>query len=98
MCLVKVPVESQYGGKYAEPVEIGHVRFLPRSEASHSGYAMADGSKGMLFIDAYNSEGAFEIPERSLVSVDGGDWMAVVRNEAKPAYLNETHHWEIECR
>lgn len=96
-CTVRVPADGEYGGEFAEPAGVAGVRLVPRAEMERSGYVFTDGeSKGLLFVDAEASEGAFRFPVGSLVSVDGGPEMAVVKNSPIPGYWGEVHHWEVE--
>lgn len=96
-CTVRVPADGKYGGEHADPVEVSHVRFVPRSEMERSGYVFADGAtKGLLFIDAQNSEGAFEVPVGSLISIDGAPEASAANVVALPGFWGEVHHWEIE--
>ncbi len=93
---VRVPVDSELGGEHsAEPREIGHVRYCPASEVERRDYVLTDGSKGLLFIDRVNSEGAFEVPADSLVEVCGEQLYA---RKVTPFIEREgrIHHWEVE--
>ena len=71
---VRKPVESDFGGEYGEPETIENVRFEGVSAMVRDEYRLVDGAKGLLWVDA-TSKGAFAIPEGSLVSVDGGEWL-----------------------
>ncbi len=95
---VREPVDSEDGGAYAPEDSarlISHVRF-ERSEAlSRSRYVLSDAARGLLFVDAANSGGAYGIPVGSLVSVDGGEWLAATR--VTPLSVDgPVHHWEVE--
>lgn len=93
---VRVPVDSDYGGEYAEPVEVAHVRFDSSAVLSRRGYVLSDGSKGLVYADAVNSMGAFDMPVGSLVSIDGADEMSVKRVTPCKGFFGVMHHWEIE--
>lgn len=102
---VRVPADGDFGGEFAEPVMIGNVRFASVEEVTprlmgggRTGYVFSDGSKGLVYVDALNSAGAFEVPEGSLVSVDGGSKMSVVKNTRLEDFDGHVHHWEIEVR
>lgn len=96
-CTVRVPVESDYGGEFAEPVEIGNVRFERRDPFHPDALSLGDGAKGILFVDAVNSEGAFAIPSGSLVKV--GDVEMVAGSVAEfIGFGGRVHHWEVELR
>lgn len=98
---VKVPVPDAdaYDGRggFSEPVEIVGVRWQARELLRANQYVFSDGSTGLLFIDRVNSEGAFEIPVGSLVTISGQERIVVQTNPAKE--LNGVvHHWEVELR
>lgn len=102
---VLVPVESEYGEDYDEPREVTNVRFARTTEFSlmdgvgvQSGYVFQDGSKGLVYIDAATSGGAFEPPERAEVRVDGGEPMTVVKVTRHDHLDGSPHHWEVEVR
>lgn len=92
---VRVPVDSEFGGEYAEPVEIEGVRFQPAETMPRSAYVLSDGAKGLLWVDA-TSGGAFEVPAGSLLSIDGGAWASAGKVTRCVAFGNDVHHWEIE--
>lgn len=94
---VRVPEDGEYGGCYSEPVQIGHVRFEAASAIRPDQYTFSAGSKGLVFVDAVNSDGAFEIPVGSLVAI-GGEEMAVVAVNRYETFFGRVHHWEIEVR
>lgn len=95
-CTVRVPIDGEYGGEYAEPRSIERVRLCPRADLERTGYVFSDGAKGLLFIDCINSVGGFELPVGSLVSIDGAPEVAVTRCETLIGFGNEPHHWEVE--
>lgn len=92
---VKAPIPGGYGGQYAEPVTVEHVRFEPCLSASASTYQLQAPAKGTLFIDAANSSPAFEVPAGSLVSVDGEVSEACVRECCPIQEAGRVHHWEL---
>lgn len=94
-CSVRVPVESTYGGEYAEPVEMHHVRFDQGEALARRDIVLSDGSRGLLFVDAVTTEGAFEIPVGSLVTIDGEELSAVKATRFE-TFLGHVHHWEVE--
>lgn len=96
-CTVRVPKDGEYGGEYEEPVEIKNVRFDAASKLLRRNYVFTDGTQGLVFIDVVMSEGAFDIPEGSLMSIDGKPEMAVVKVEPYAPY-GELHHWELEVK
>jgi hypothetical protein len=95
---VKVPKASaKHGGEYEDAVTVSNVRFEETVNQRRTPYQLSEGSQGIVYMDAANSAGAFAVPVDSLVSVNGGDCMAVVA--CRPCKgLSEIHHWEIEVR
>lgn len=94
--LVKTPKESDFGGDFNEPVEIKHVRFDDAAALVRNAYVLSDGAKGLLFIDAVNSRGAFDIPVGSLVSIDGDEYCMAGKVSPYKGFDGVIHHWEIE--
>jgi len=92
---VRVPSESDYAGEYADPVEVWHVSFVGAEEMARKGYVFSDGAKGLVYVDAVNSVGAFKVPVGSLVRI-GDDEMSAVKTVACPGFFGAIHHWEIE--
>lgn len=92
---VRKPVESDYGGEYGEPETIENVRFEGVSAMVRDEYRLVDGAKGLLWVDA-TSKGAFAIPEGSLVSVDGGEWLTAASVAPFKGFGTRIHHWEIQ--
>jgi hypothetical protein len=93
---VRVPLDTQGYGGYAEAVTLINVRFEQSQETVGGGYAMASPVKGMLYIDAVNTEGAFELPAGTMVRINGETAECCVsRCKACKAY-GQIHHWECE--
>lgn len=92
---VRVPVDSDYGGEYAEAVKVEHVRFADSSSMARKGYVLADGSKGLVYVDAVNSAGAFEVPVGSLIEI-GGQELSAAKVVPCKGFFGVVHHWEIE--
>ncbi len=95
---VRVPkkVEDGFGGQYEEPVTIEHVRVEPIWTLRATQYQLQDGARGILYIDAVNSEGAFEIPAKSLVTLEGEPSPANVLACHPIIGVDRVHHWEVE--
>lgn len=90
-----VPVEGDYGGEYAaEPKTVRGVYFEPSESVSASSYRLVDGCRGLLFIDAASSIGAFKPPVSSL-AVIGGEEMSVA-SVAEYRTPTDVHHWEVQ--
>lgn len=95
---VRVPVQGDYSGEYSPPVTVERVRFDTYEALARRDYKLMDGSQGLVYIDAATSSPAFELPAGSLVSVDGGQEMQVVRCTRHAGFFGEVHHWEAEVR
>lgn len=94
---VRVPLDSDLGGEFSEETaRIEGVRFEDSAAMARRPYVLTDGSRGLVYVDAANSAGAFEVPVGSLVSVSGGGWMTAVKVVACRGFFGAVHHWEIE--
>lgn len=94
---VQAPDDDAQGqGAYLAPVAVGHVR-LDRSEGlTNSDAVMTDGTAGTLYIDAVNSEGAFDIPTGSRVRLEGETrWHGVGQVRRFETFDGAVHHWEV---
>ena len=93
---VRVPVDAPYGGALEEePRLVRHVCFQPSEGIAPSQHVFQDGSRGLVFVDAVNSGGAFEVPVGSVVSIGGREDMTVVACTPHSPF-GVTHHWELE--
>lgn len=97
--------DDEHGGSYEDAYTIANVRFeraatvAAQSDAgAQGGYVIATGMKGRIFIDAVNSEGARQIAEGALVSVDGGDDMEAATVSRYDNFDGTPHHWEVDVR
>lgn len=95
---VRVPVEGERGGCFADPVGIERVRYIDRCEVRRGAYVFEEGSYGLVIIDALNSRGAFAVPVGSLISINGAEESAVVRCVPHKTRRARIHHWEVEVR
>ncbi|MBR0405494.1 MAG: hypothetical protein IJI68_09915 [Eggerthellaceae bacterium] len=102
---VYIPVEDEHGGTFSGPQRITNVRFdratdhrAVSSAGAQGGYLYADDITGTVYIDAANSTGAFEVPERARVSIDGGALMDVVHVETCAHFDGTVHHWEVKVK
>lgn len=93
---VKVPKDGTYGGEYEEPVTVSHVRFDKAVSLLNRSYVLTDGASGIVYVDAVNSDGAFEIPEASLVSLNGDEEEMTVMKSNEYRTYDSVHHWELE--
>lgn len=96
---VRVPdPDAAYGGEYLPTVQIEHVRFERKEALNLRAYALADGAQGRIWIDAVNSQGAFEVPKGSKIDVAGKaeNMQAVVCIPYEIA--GRVHHWEVDVK
>lgn len=91
---VKLPVAGDYGGEYGEPQELSCVRVETAQALAATGYALVDGCKCVVYIDASNSSGCKEFPVGSLVEVND-QWLNAV-DVAEFGVADITHHWEVQ--
>lgn len=92
---VRTPNEDGVG--YKEPVNIAHVRFADVKVLQSNSYAIDDDSNGVIYVDKTNSSGAFAVPVGSLVSLDGGEELTVIKVTPYKGY-DEIHHWKLEVK
>ena len=89
-CVVRVP-DGKGGFKGGRPV--GCVRVQTVDVVSENGHRSTTGG-GVMYVDAQNSVGAFEIPVGSRVEVRGMDYL--VRQVERLEDADGTvHHWEL---
>lgn len=86
--------DAAYEGAYLEPRTVRRVRFERAEALNPSAYKLADGAKGRIWMDARNSEGAFEVPVGSKVEVGGRTAKAL---SCTPCFAGaKVHHWEVD--
>lgn len=97
---VRVPIEGEGGYRdLAEPVTVEHVRYEMAAGVRKTGYQLQDGTTGVLFVDAANSTGGFELPAGSMVRVDGAEAECCVSACHRYEGMGgRVHHWEVELR
>ncbi|ANE22415.1 hypothetical protein AAY81_03955 [Denitrobacterium detoxificans] len=95
---VRRPVDGDFSGEYEEqPTTISNVRFDRAEALARRDWVLEEGAQGVLYVDAVNSGGAFEIPAGSLLSIDGGEWATA--SKVTPYRIEaDVHHWEVEVR
>lgn len=86
--------DALYDGVFLPPHTIGHVRFERVEALNPTQYSLADGAKGRIWVDAVNSDGAFEIIKGSKVVVDGETMQALSVATYKTGA--KVHHWEVD--
>ena len=96
---VRVPDPgADRGGAFLPAVTIERVRYESTAGIRHESWQLQDGTSGILYVDAANSGGAFEVPAGSKVSVDGGPETSVNACHRYEEFGGRVHHWEIELR
>lgn len=93
---MKVRIPSDSGG-FKEPVSVSHVRYMDVRALDIGSYEIDDDSNGIVYMDAVNSEGSFDIPVGSLVSIDGSEERSVVKITREIGF-GKVHHWKLEVR
>ena len=66
--VVRVPDGT---GGYAEGVTVSHVRFVQTQSVVDDSHRNADAGSGKVYVDALNSDGAFEVPAGSRIDIGG---------------------------
>lgn len=83
-------------GTFGAIVLVRHVRFERTESAVDDAHRSADGGAGRVFVDAVNSEGAFEIPAGSRVLIGAGPSVLVRSCKRCCVIRGQVHHWELE--
>lgn len=91
---VDVSVPDGRGG-FAAPVRVSGVRMLFSQSASGDAHRFADAGGGTVFVDAVNSEGAFEVPVGSRAEIGGASFY-VRKCKRLCGFRGRVHHWELE--
>ena len=96
--VVRVPDDDALsGGQYGDEVEIENVRYDKSASIRRTDYQLQDGTTGIVYIDAVNSAGAFEIPAGSVLKI--GDLEVYVNiTRTFEDFAGHVHHWELEVR
>lgn len=93
---VRVPLDTEGYGQFADAVTLTHVRFVQNQETVSGGYALSSVAKGTLFIDAANTEGAFELPVGAMVRINDETAEGCVSKCKVCKDFGRVHHWECE--
>ena len=85
------------GDGFADGVALKHVRFDRMQSVSDDGHRSADAGAGTVFVDAVNTDGAFEVPAGSRIDIEGRSYLVA---EAKrfEGHHGRVHHWELVVR
>ena len=84
-------------GGDAEGVAVSHVRFARTQGVVDDGHRTADTGNGKVYIDALNSDGAFEVPAGSRIDI-GGHSYCVAECKRCEDFNGHVHHWELVVR
>ena len=84
------------GGGRGESRLVRHVRFERSEECVADAHRSADAGRGTVFVDAMDSEGAFEVPAGARVLIGSGPSMLVKACGRCCAVRGQVHHWELE--
>lgn len=90
-----VHLEGEGGGR-GESRLVRHVRFERAEEVVADAHRSADAGHGTVYVDAVNSEGAFEVPAGSRALVGAGPSMLVRACRRCCVVRGQVHHWELE--
>lgn len=84
-------------GGYAEGVAVSHVRFARTQCVVDDDHRSADAGRGKVYVDALNSDGAFEVPTGSRIDI-GGHSYYVAEVKRCEDFNGHVHHWELVVR
>jgi len=94
---VQKALEADYRGEFGKAKTVRNVRFESAENLVNNSYIFSDGSNGLIYIDAVNSEGAFAIPVGSKVTLKGQTCF-VVKCVPVEGVFGRVHHYEVEVR
>ena len=92
--VVRVPDGA---GSYAEGVAVSHVRFARTQSVVDDGHRSADAGSGKVYVDAVNSNGAFEVPAGSRIDIGGHSYYVAECRRCED-FNGHVHHWELMVR
>nr|DAV82247.1 MAG TPA: Minor capsid protein [Caudoviricetes sp.] len=84
-------------GGFAEGVAVSHVRFARTQSVVDDGHRDADAGAGKVYVDALNSDGAFEVPAGSRVDIGGHSYLVAECRRCED-FNGHVHHWELTVR
>lgn len=100
VCEVRQPRTNELGyQEHGEPVRMVGVRYEQCATLRATQYMLQDGTKGIMYVDAVNTVGAFEVLAGAMVRIDGAEveQCANAVHEFR-AEGGAVHHWEVELR
>ena len=92
--VVRVPDGA---GGFAEGVAVSHVRFARTQSVVEDGHCSADAGNGKVYVDALNSDGAFEVPAGSRIDIGDHSYLVVECRRCED-FNGHVHHWELTVR
>ena len=92
--VVRVPDGA---GGYDEGVAVSRVRFCRAQSIVDDEHRSADAGAGKVYVDALNSEGAFEVPAGSRIDIDGNSYYVTECKRCED-FNGHVHHWELTVR
>ncbi len=84
-------------GGYGEGVAVSHVRFARTQGVVDDEHRSADAGNGKVYVDALNSDGAFEVPAGSRIDIGGHSYL-VAKCRRCEDFNGHVHHWELVVR
>ena len=84
-------------GGYGVGVAVSHVRFARTQSVVDDEHRSADAGNGKVYVDALNSDSAFEVPAGSRIDI-GGHSYYVAEVKRCEDFNGHVHHWELVVR
>ena len=92
--VVRVP---EGAGGYAEGVAVSHVRFARVQSVVDDERRSADAGSGKVYVDALNSDAAFEVPAGSRIDIGRHSYLVAECRRCED-FNGHVHHWELVVR
>ena len=86
---------QQDDGGFGEPVVVAGVRFDETQREGTDAHRSADNGSGVVFVDAVNTAGAFEVPVGARVAIRGRSYIVRECYRADDLF-GRCHHWELK--
>ncbi len=93
---INVRVPDGKGG-FNEPVTVRHVAVQMAQSVCDDEHRSAAAGSGTVFLDAMNSDGAFDVPAGSRVELQGHSYY-VTESAKFETVQGQVHHWELSIR
>lgn len=96
--IVRLPDDdASAGGHFEQERTIERVRYDKSASIRRTDYQLQDGTTGIVYIDAVNSVGAFEVPAGSVLKI-GSVEVYVNITRTFEGFAGHVHHWELEVQ